>query len=64
MNNIATNVRDAVPEDAQALSRYAWSVAKLCAADHRNDPAILQRWLGDKTAEIFQIVNQAGRRTA
>jgi hypothetical protein len=23
MNNIATNVRDAVPEDAQALSRYA-----------------------------------------
>jgi GNAT superfamily N-acetyltransferase len=30
------------------------SIAELCAADHGNDEAILARWLGNKTAEIFQ----------
>ncbi len=47
-------IRDAVPEDAPAgcilLKR---SIAELCVADHRNDPAILARWLGNKTIENF-----------
>ncbi|MBV8914583.1 MAG: GNAT family N-acetyltransferase [Acetobacteraceae bacterium] len=29
------------------------SIAELCLADHRNDPAILERWLGNKTPENF-----------
>jgi GNAT superfamily N-acetyltransferase len=47
-------IRDAVAEDAlagcQVLRR---SIVELCAADHRNDPAILGRWLGNKTPENF-----------
>jgi len=47
-------VRDAVPEDAVAACRIMRrSIAELCVADHRNDPAILKRWLNDKTPEIF-----------
>lgn len=30
------------------------SITALCVADHRNDPAILERWLGNKTPEIFR----------
>jgi GNAT superfamily N-acetyltransferase len=29
------------------------SIAELCVADHKNDPAILARWLGNKTVENF-----------
>jgi len=29
------------------------SIAELCLADHRNDPIILQRWLGNKNPECF-----------
>ena len=40
-------IRDAMPDDAIAgcdvLKR---SIAELCIADHKNDPAILARWLG------------------
>jgi GNAT superfamily N-acetyltransferase len=47
-------IRDAMPEDAVAgcevLKR---SIAELCHADHKNDPAILARWLGNKTIENF-----------
>jgi GNAT superfamily N-acetyltransferase len=47
-------IRDAVAEDAlagcQVLRR---SIVELCIADHRNDPAILGRWLGNKTPENF-----------
>jgi ribosomal protein S18 acetylase RimI-like enzyme len=43
-------IRDAVAEDAAAacviLRR---SIAELCIADHRNDPAVLAQWLGNKT---------------
>jgi GNAT superfamily N-acetyltransferase len=28
------------------------SISELCAADHQNDPAIMQRWLANKTPEI------------
>jgi GNAT superfamily N-acetyltransferase len=48
-------IRDAVPEDAAAACQVMRrSIAELCVADHRNDPAILQRWLDDKTPEIFK----------
>src|ERR1019366_951048 len=30
------------------------SIAELCVADHRNDPAITERWLSNKTPEIFK----------
>jgi GNAT superfamily N-acetyltransferase len=29
------------------------SIAELCVADHRNDPAVLGRWLRHKTPEMF-----------
>jgi GNAT superfamily N-acetyltransferase len=48
-------VRDAVPEDAAAACLVMRrSIAELCTADHRNDPVVLQRWLGNKTPEIFK----------
>lgn len=48
-------VRDAVPEDAAAACVVMRrSIAELCAADHRNDPAILGSWLSNKTPEIFK----------
>jgi GNAT superfamily N-acetyltransferase len=38
-------------EDACAVMRR--SIAELCHADHRDDPAILARWLANKTPETF-----------
>jgi len=47
-------IRDAVAEDAPAACQVMRrSIAELCVADHRNDPTILQRWLSNKTPEIF-----------
>jgi GNAT superfamily N-acetyltransferase len=47
-------IRDAVVEDAQAGCQVLRrSIAELCTADHRNDPAILGRWLSNKTPESF-----------
>jgi GNAT superfamily N-acetyltransferase len=48
-------IRDAVSEDAPAACQIMRrSIAELCAADHNNDPAVLQRWLNNKTPEIFR----------
>jgi GNAT superfamily N-acetyltransferase len=48
-------IRDAVPEDAAvACQIMRRSIAELCVADHRNDPAILERWLRNKTPETFR----------
>ena len=48
------HVRDALPNDAAAACRVlSRSIAELCDADHRNDPTILARWLGNKTPETF-----------
>jgi GNAT superfamily N-acetyltransferase len=48
-------IRDAVSEDAAAACQtMRRSIAELCSADHHNDPTILQRWLNDKTPEIFR----------
>jgi GNAT superfamily N-acetyltransferase len=47
-------IRDATTEDAEAACLVMRrSIAELCVADHKNDPAILTRWLGNKTPEIF-----------
>jgi GNAT superfamily N-acetyltransferase len=46
--------RDAVPDDASAgCVVMRRSIAELCVADHKNDPMILARWLGNKTVENF-----------
>jgi GNAT superfamily N-acetyltransferase len=46
-------IRAAVAEDALAACQVLRrSITELCVADHGNDPAILQRWLSNKTPEI------------
>lgn len=46
-------IRDAVPDDATAACAVLRrSISELCVSDHRNDPAILAPWLGNKTPEI------------
>ena len=48
------HIRDAVVEDAPAACRVLRrSITELCLADHHNDPAILERWLGNKTPDIL-----------
>jgi GNAT superfamily N-acetyltransferase len=46
-------IRDATPADATAACDVLRrSIAELCIADHRNDPAILGAWLANKTPQI------------
>ena len=46
-------IRDATSEDAAAACRVLReSISQLCAADHGNDPAILNAWLANKTPEM------------
>jgi hypothetical protein len=46
------HIREALPGDAEAAcSVMRRSIAELCHADHRNDPAILARWAGNKTPQ-------------
>ena len=46
-------IRDATPEDAIAACHVLKeSISRLCIADHRNDPAILNAWLANKTPEM------------
>jgi GNAT superfamily N-acetyltransferase len=48
-------IRDAVSEDAPAACQIMRrSIAELCTADHNNNPTVLQRWLCNKTPEIFR----------
>lgn len=45
-------IRDATPDDAEeACAVLRDSIAQLCSADHRDDPAILGRWLANKTPD-------------
>jgi GNAT superfamily N-acetyltransferase len=55
-------IRNARIEDAEAACLVMRrSIAELCEADHKNDSAILERWLGNKTPEIFTAwMRQAG----
>jgi GNAT superfamily N-acetyltransferase len=46
-------IRDAMANDAEAACEVLRkSISELCIADHRNDPALLSRWLSNKTPEI------------
>jgi GNAT superfamily N-acetyltransferase len=55
MNDSGMIIRDATEEDAlAACDVMRRSIAELCVADHRNDPALLGRWLSNKTPEIFR----------
>jgi GNAT superfamily N-acetyltransferase len=55
LNDTAMIIRDAVFEDAPAACQtMRRSITELCAADHNNDPAVLQRWLSNKTPETFR----------
>ena len=48
-------IRDGRAEDALAACEVLTrSIVELCVADHRNDPAILKQWLGNKTPENFR----------
>jgi GNAT superfamily N-acetyltransferase len=61
MNDAAMIVRDAVPDDAAAACQVMRrSIAELCAADHGDDPAIVERWLSNKKPEIFRSWIAAG----
>jgi GNAT superfamily N-acetyltransferase len=43
-------VRPAAPADVPAMSRVLTaSITELCAADHRDDPALVKRWVANKT---------------
>jgi GNAT superfamily N-acetyltransferase len=45
-------VRPARADDVPAMSAVLTaSITQLCTADHRNDPAILARWLANKSPE-------------
>jgi GNAT superfamily N-acetyltransferase len=47
-------IRPARENDAAAACQtMRRSIAELCLADHKNDPAILARWLANKTPENF-----------
>jgi GNAT superfamily N-acetyltransferase len=47
-------IRDATTEPAEAACLVMRrSISELCAADHKNDPEILARWLSNKTPEVF-----------
>jgi GNAT superfamily N-acetyltransferase len=46
------NIRDAVAADVPGMTEVLrHSISELCAEDHRNDPAMLSAWLGNKTVE-------------
>jgi GNAT superfamily N-acetyltransferase len=52
-------IRDATPDDASAACAVMRaSISDPCVADHGNDPAILARWLGNKTPENVAVWTQ------
>jgi GNAT superfamily N-acetyltransferase len=55
VKDIVMKIRNAASEDAPAACEtMRRSIAELCIADHQNDPTILERWLSNKTPEIFK----------
>lgn len=46
------DIRSAVPEDAETISRLLIdSVTRLCAEDHKNDPETIRLWTANKSVE-------------
>jgi GNAT superfamily N-acetyltransferase len=56
-------IRDATPTDASQICQVLRdSIAHLCSADHRDDPAILTRWLANKTPDnVVEWADGIGR---
>jgi hypothetical protein len=53
LHHTEMEIRDAVAEDAPAACQVLRrSISELCVADHGNDPAILAKWLLNKTPDI------------
>jgi GNAT superfamily N-acetyltransferase len=55
-------IRDAKDDDAvDGCEVVRRSITELCVADHKNDPAILGKWVGNKTPKTFRAwMAQAG----
>lgn len=52
---MTVEIRRARDEDAvEGCEVLRRSIAELCVADHKNDPAILGKWLGNKTPHTFR----------
>jgi len=52
-------IRDVTPDDASAVCAVLRaSISQPCVADHGNDPAILARWLENKTPENVAVWTQ------
>lgn len=52
---MAIQIRLATEADAlDAISTLRRSIAELCVADHQNDPAEIDGWLGSKTEEAWR----------
>lgn len=50
-----TEIRVAKPADAASACKVLRrSISECCAADHRNDAAVLSAWLGNKTPETVE----------
>lgn len=50
--HMTPSIRIATPEDADAACRVVHrSISECCAADHHNDPALVQAWRHNKTPE-------------
>ena len=48
-------IRAATFEDASAACEVMKrSITELCVADHKNNEAVLKRWLSNKTPEVFE----------
>lgn len=46
--------RARIEDAASACEAMRRSIAELCGADHHDDPAILQRWLANKTPAVVE----------
>ena len=52
---MAIQIRRATEADAvEAISTLRSSITELCVADHHNDPAEVEGWLGNKTVVTWQ----------
>jgi GNAT superfamily N-acetyltransferase len=50
------DIRKAAASDADDICEVLRrSITELCAADHRNDPALLAPWLANKTPETVRV---------
>ena len=56
-------IRDAVLIDAvAACDVLKRSITELCVADHRNDPALLKRWLAEQDSRNRRSVDRTEDR--